>query len=644
MSRIALLPNHLVNQIAAGEVVERPANALKEIIENSIDARADKVQIDLVQGGIKLLRVTDNGIGIHQDDLALALHRHATSKIKTLEDLEHIASMGFRGEGLASIASVSRLTLTSRQQNDKHANQIVAIDGVLHPISAAAHSVGTSVEVIDIYFNTPARRKFLKSDNTEYAHCLNMIERIALAYPHIAFEVTHNSKTTRQFPKQTLQERAKAIMGEDFIAASIEISPQENTLLGVSGLICTPTFAKGKTDKQFFYINQRYVKDRVLQHALKQAYKDVLHNQLVPAFVLFLTLPPETVDFNVHPTKTEIRLRDSQAVHQLVFHTVQKALAKTQANIMPSVSQVPSLTATDRERLTDDIGAIPQQNPITFSNPLPSSEEDRGRVRTPVQYQSSFNTKRPSLQQARESLATYASLYERQTPEANIFTPKGSEFDPISNLTFQNNEENQQTEDYIGAPPLGYAIAQLLDVYILAQAEESLILVDMHAAHERITYERLKIQLQQGNLASQPFLIPIQFTGSHQEIATLLDSTEILLALGIQVEVENENLINIKSIPELLKRTNPVVLVQDILQDIASHGESQTVVERSNELLATMACHGSVRAGRQLSLPEMNALLRDMENTERSNQCNHGRPTWVKLSLNQLDQLFMRGQ
>lgn len=641
MSRIALLPNHLINQIAAGEVVERPANALKEIIENSIDAQADKIQIDLVQGGIKLLRVTDNGLGIHQDDLPLALHRHATSKIKTLEDLEHIASMGFRGEGLASIASVSRLTLTSRQQEDKHAHQIVAIDGILDTVSAAAHPIGTSVEVIDIYFNTPARRKFLKSDNTEYAHCLNMIERIALAYPHIAFEVNHNSKLTRQFPKQSLKERAQAIMGEEFITSSITIPEQQDTILSISGLICAPTFAKGKTDKQFFYINQRYVKDRVLQHALKQAYKDVLHNQLTPAFVLFLTLPPESVDFNVHPTKTEIRLRDSQAVHQLVFHAVQKALSQTQASIMPSVNQIPSLTAMDSNAFIDDNERLDssRQSIPNFSTTL------GGGTKTPVRYQSSFTAKRPSLQQTRESLAAYETLYKKPLQNNDALLTEPLNFlTTAQDVASEENNSVPEIEDYIGTPPLGYAIAQLLGVYILSQAQDSLILVDMHAAHERITYERLKTQLQTGALASQPFLIPIQFTASHEEVATLTESSEILTTLGIQAEIAKENTIKIQSIPELLKKTDPILLVQNILQDIASHGDSQTVIERSNELLATIACHGSVRAGRQLTLPEMNALLRDMEKTERSNQCNHGRPTWVKLSLAQLDQLFMRGQ
>ena len=618
------MPTHLVNQIAAGEVVERPANALKEIIENSIDAGATKIQIELVQGGIKLIRVTDDGAGIHLDDLTLALQRHATSKIHTLEDLDRIHSMGFRGEGLASIASVSRLTLTSRQEQDKHANQIVAIDGVLHPVGAAAHSVGTSVEVVDIYFNTPARRKFLKSDNTEYAHCFTAIERIALAYPDIAFEVKHNSKLTLQLPGQNPSERVAAIIGQDFMAASIEIPPQNNEHSDISGFISTPTFAKGKTDKQFFYINRRYVKDRTLQHALKQAYRDVLHHQLVPAFALFLRLPAESVDFNVHPTKTEIRLRDGQTVHQLVFHALQKALAKTQASQMPSVSQIPQLTPQSTS-----------SNPNALTTAIEHLQTERTERINPVPYKPTFGNKRPSLQQTRESLSHYQTLYQK--PEAPVLAHPD---------IFASEQKTDSVQEYSSAPPLGFAIAQLLGIYILAQTEDGLILVDMHAAHERITYERLKSQLHEGTIASQPFLIPVQFTANQHELATLSENqTEAILnTLGIQAVIEQETTVNITAIPEPLKKTDPVLLLQDILHDLAAHGDSQSVQERVHQLLATVACHGSVRAGRQLNLTEMNALLRDMENTERSNQCNHGRPTWVKLTVAQLDQLFIRGQ
>ncbi len=644
MSRIALLPDHLINQIAAGEVVERPANALKEIIENSIDAHADKIQIELVSGGIKLIRVTDNGVGIHADDLPLALHRHATSKIRTLQDMEQIRSMGFRGEGLASIASVSRLTLTSRQSDEKHANQIVAIDGTLQPVGAAAHQPGTSVEVVDIYFNTPARRKFLKSENTEYAHCVTAIERIALAYPEIAIEVRHNGKVTLSLPVQSALERVGAIIGTDFRNSCIEIGPTGNTLLDINGFISLPSFTKGKTDKQYFYINRRYVKDRVLQHALKQAYHDVLHQQLIPAFALFLSLPPEYVDFNVHPTKTEIRLRDSQAIHQLVFHAVQKALAKTSAGVLPSVAHTKMTSAeVVQASVAGQIESSPfekKEEGSSWKNISTMSQQ--GVAPTPFKsYQK--NTQRPNLKQTRESLAHYQALFEQQENERVSAKPILSE--AISETSaFSPAMEIQQDIYVTETPPLGFAIAQLLDVYILSQTTDGLILVDMHAAHERVTYEHLKKQLEEGCIATQIFLIPIQFDATHLEIATLSEAQEILTTLGIQTEIIGERQISILTVPEILKKADVIILVQDILRDIAEHGSSFAVTERIHQLLATIACHGSVRAGRSLTVTEMNALLRDMEHTERSNQCNHGRPTWVSLSLQDLDQLFMRGQ
>ncbi|WP_434777322.1 DNA mismatch repair endonuclease MutL [Neisseria sp. Ec49-e6-T10] len=635
MNRIAPLPDHLINQIAAGEVVERPANAIKEIIENSIDAGADHIQIELVQGGIKLIRVTDNGQGIHAEDLPLALHRHATSKIKNLQDLEHVRSMGFRGEGLASIAAVSRLTLTSKQTDAKHASQIIAIDGVLHPVSAAAHTQGTSIEVVDIYFNTPARRKFLKSDSTEYAHCMTAIERIALAHPHIAFEVKHNNKNTLKLPKQSQLERAGAILGQDFQKAAIEIQAEPHSQLSISGYICNPTFAKGKTDKQFFYVNQRFVKDRVLQHALKQAYQDVLHNQLTPAFVLFLEMPPENIDVNVHPTKTEIRFRDSQAVHQLVFHAVQKALAQTKASVMPSITQ--NHLATEQNQ-TEATFLTPNHLDIPFSNkPTQSSS---GKV-SPAPFRSTGTTQRPlNLQQTKEALATYQTLY--QHPKQSEPTAEEPQYTQKSLIN--TNAGSPTQDESTSYPPLGFALAQLLGVYILAQVEDGLILVDMHAAHERITYERLKTQFADGQLAAQALLLPITFKASHLELATLNEAQSDLHTLGFDTQSNDMNEIIINSVPQLLKNTDPIKLVQDILKDIAQHGTSFSVTQHSHALLATIACHGSVRAGRQLTIAEMNQLLRDMEQTERSNQCNHGRPTWLKLTLTELDQLFMRGQ
>lgn len=571
MPRIAALPDHLVNQIAAGEVVERPANALKEIVENSIDAGATAVDVELEGGGIRLIRVGDNGGGIHPDDIELALHRHATSKIKTLNDLEHVASMGFRGEGLASIASVSRLTLTSRQEDSSHATQVKAEDGKLSSPTAAAHPVGTTIEAAELFFNTPARRKFLKSENTEYAHCATMLERLALAHPHIAFSLKRDGKQVFKLPAQSLHERIAAIVGDDFQTASLEID-SGNSALRLYGAIAKPTFAKGKTDKQYCFVNHRFVRDKVMLHAVKQAYRDVLHNALTPAFVLFLELPPEAVDVNVHPTKTEIRFRDSRQVHQLVFHTLNKALADTRANLTESVSNA-------GEVLHDITGVTPA--------PMPS-----------------------------------------ETPAHKTDTPLSDGIPSQSEL-----------------PPLGFAIAQLLGIYILAQAEDSLLLIDMHAAAERVNYEKMKRQRQEnGNLQSQHLLIPVTFAASHEECAALADHAETLAGFGLELSDMGGNTLAVRAAPVMLGKSDVVSLARDVLGELAQVGSSQTIASHENRILATMSCHGSIRAGRRLTLPEMNALLRDMENTPRSNQCNHGRPTWVKLTLKELDTLFLRGQ
>lgn len=635
MNRIAALPDHLINQIAAGEVIERPASALKELLENSIDAEATQINIDLANGGTKLLRVTDNGKGIHPDDLSLALHRHATSKIKSLQDLERVKSMGFRGEGLASIAAVSRLTLTSRQDNSPHAQQIIAIDGTIHPISAAAHELGTTVEIIDLYFNTPARRKFLKTDSTEYAHCLTTVERIALANPQIGFTVKHNGKVTLRLASQTLLERAAAILGAGFAEAGIAVNA-EGPLFSLTGLISPPTFNQAKSDAQYFYVNNRFVRDKVLQHAVKQAYKDVLHNQLNPAYALFLTIPTEAVDVNVHPKKTEVRFRESQAVHQWVFHALHKVLAETTpAN---HLSQSTPTQSSDSSLMTSPTlsGSLPFSNSPSSSNRANSQStqsypagggltSNTGFSPAPFRNQS-YSSQRPlNLQQTQEALASYEVLYQDTKNSVDL-------------------ETDNTIDEPISLPPLGFALGQLLGIYILAQAEDSLILVDMHAAHERINYEKLKIQLDSGSLAAQSLLIPISFTATHQEISVLNEATEALQTLGLELSALGENQIAIRAVPQILRHANPIPLVQNILADILQYGASNSITEQRNHVLSTMACHGSIRANRQLNLPEMNALLREMEQTPRADQCNHGRPTWVKLSLQELDALFMRGQ
>ena len=664
MSRIAALPDHLVNQIAAGEVVERPANALKEIVENSIDAGATAIEVELAGGGIRLIRVSDNGGGIHPDDIELALHRHATSKIKTLNDLEHVASMGFRGEGLASIASVSRLTLTSRQEDSTHATQVKAEDGKLSSPTAAAHPVGTTIEAAELFFNTPARRKFLKSENTEYAHCATMLERLALAHPHIAFSLKRDGKQVFKLPAQSLHERIAAIVGEDFQAASLEID-SGNGALRLYGAIAKPTFAKGKTDKQYCFVNHRFVRDKVMLHAVKQAYRDVLHNALTPAFVLFLDLPPEAVDVNVHPTKTEIRFRDSQQVHQLVFHTLNKALADTRADLTESVGNAgevlheitgirPAATSSENEHSEFRPNPTASSENIFAAAPNTHASEPRNAFSSgktaPMPYQAARAPQQRSLslRESRAALNTYAELFKNTAAdEADIELAQFEQarFGNTSPTSSENPAHTFSDDPKPELPPLGFAIAQLLGIYILAQAEDSLLLIDMHAAAERVNYEKMKRQRQEnGNLQSQRLLIPVTFAASHEECAALADHVDTLAGFGLELSDMGGNTLAVRAVPAMLGKADVVSLAKDVLGELAQVGSSQTIEEHENHILATMSCHGSVRAGRQLTLPEMNALLRDMENTPRSNQCNHGRPTWVKLTLKELDALFLRGQ
>lgn len=634
MSRITALPDHLINQIAAGEVVERPANALKEIVENSLDAGAGSISVELAGGGIKLIRVTDNGHGIHADDLPLALSRHATSKIKNLSDLEHVRSMGFRGEGLASIASVSRLTLTSRTTELAYAHEIRAEDGKLSEVRATTHPVGTTVEMCELFFNTPARRKFLKSENTEYAHCVTMIERLALANPHVTFSFKNNGKAVFDYPAQTLPQRVTAILGQEFQNACLAVDSGENTLR-VHGFISKPTFAKGKSDMQFCFVNQRFVRDKVILHAVKQAYRDVLHQQMTPAFVLFLEMPPEWVDVNVHPSKTEIRFRNSQAVHQLIFHSLNKVLAETRADLTTSVSNAGEILQ-DRVRHTENVH---QESAGSLHSSAPHFDHDATSYArtTPVNY-AAFRTPqqgRLSLRERQNAMDTYAQLY-RHDDELSAFE-QARLAEPKITETIQNSTENQEY-------PLGFALAQLLGIYILAQTANGLILVDMHAAAERVNYEKLKAAHSAGSLHAQMLLIPITFDANHEERAILAEHAHTLRDYGLHLADLDNGQIAIRAIPPMLGKADAVALTQDVLRELAQMGNSQVIENFENQLLSTIACHGSIRAGRQLTLPEMNALLRDMENTPRSNQCNHGRPTWVRLDLTDLDALFLRGQ
>ena len=638
MSSIQFLPSHLINQIAAGEVVERPANALKEIVENSLDAGATQISVEIAGGGIKLLRVCDNGCGMEADDLPLALSRHATSKIKSLADLEHVKSMGFRGEGLASIASVSRLTLTSRTAHNAHAHQIRAVDGALGEITAAAHPVGTTIEIAELFFNTPARRKFLKSENTEYAHCATMLERLALAHPAVAFSLKNNGKTVFDYPAQPLPERVAVIMGAAFQAASLPIDCHAGEM-ALRGFVSKPTFVQGKSDKQFFFVNNRFVRDKVMLHAVKQAYRDVLHNQITPAFVLFLDLSPEMVDVNVHPTKTEIRFRDSQAVHQLIFHSLNKVLAETRADVTESVSNAGEILQqrfhVDAPLPAENLfsGSLKTETPAAHAVSNGSSGSGSPKS-APMPYQAAARApqQRPlSLNENRAALRAYAELY-RDDDDLPAFAPPAQ----------AGGQPDRQPEN---AYPLGFAIAQLLGIYVLAQAADSLILVDMHAAAERVNYEKMKVQRDaEGSLKTQMLLIPVAFEASHAELAACADYATELARYGLDLADLGNGQIAVRAVPQMLGKADVAALARDVLRELAAVGSSQTIEAKENQILGTMACHGSVRAGRQLTLPEMNALLRDMEATPRSNQCNHGRPTWVKLGLADLDALFLRGQ
>ena len=588
MAAIRLLPDLLINQIAAGEVIERPAAALKELLENSLDAGASEVGVQLASGGTKLLKVSDNGSGIGEAELPLALARHATSKIATLDDLERIASLGFRGEALASIAAVSHLTLTSRQPAEKHAWSISVEGGTVTPPKPAAHEPGTTIEVQDLYFNTPARRKFLKSEATEYAHCDETFKRIVLARPDVAFKLQHNGRAQWHLPAHTREERTNAVLGGDFGTTALTVEAQSGTTR-LSGLIGSPVTARSTRDAQYFMVNGRFVRDKVLAHALRQAYQDVLHHDRHPAFVLSLELDPARVDVNVHPAKSEVRFRDSQAVHQFVFHAVSRALAGAAGSTTDSVPPAAPHYSTD--------GFIATQHRM----PL-------GIAQGSAHYETLFG---------RAGAALAAAQPGADLPSADA------------------NAE---------IPPMGFALAQLAGIYILARNEHGLVIVDMHAAHERIVYEKLKSQLDADHIAMQPLLIPVVFNAERIDVATAEDHADTLTTIGFEIAALSPTSLAVRGVPVALKDADAGQLARDVLTEIREFGASRVLIESRNELLSTMACHTAVRANRQLTIAEMNGLLREMEETERSGQCNHGRPTWHQISIAELDKLFMRGR
>jgi DNA mismatch repair protein MutL len=613
MSRINLLSQRLANQIAAGEVVERPASVVKELMENSLDAGASRLEIEVEQGGTKQIKIKDDGLGIHKQDLELALSRHATSKITDLEDLENIASLGFRGEALASISSVSRLTMTSKADDDVASNsgdnsgwKVVAqgqeMDVILSP---AAHSRGTTVEVRDLFFNTPARKKFLKTEKTEFSRIDEILKRIALSRFDVQFSLTHNQRAIRKLlpakSDQEKQRRVALVCGPAFVESSVFVEIQGQGLR-LWGWVSLPTFSRSQADLQYFYVNGRIIRDKLVTHAVKQAYRDVLFHGRHPAYVLYLELAPSAVDVNVHPTKHEVRFRDSRLVHDFLFSSLHKALAE----LRPS------------DRLADNA-----ENNGQESDPFAASPD------------STFVAGNFSDQNS-------LSLAE---PASNNYSYRPSTGQPAASA-IQSQLENfaKLTADDSEVPPLGYAIAQLHGIYILAQNKEGLITVDMHAAHERITYERMKTACQNEELKMQPLLVPLSIAVSQSEADCAETEREALLSIGIELERAAAESIVVRQVPSILRNANIEQLVRDVLSDVLEYGSSDRIQAHQDELLSTMACHGSVRANRHLTIPEMNALLRDMEATERSGQCNHGRPTWVYQSLGELDKLFLRGQ
>jgi DNA mismatch repair protein MutL len=619
------LPDQLISQIAAGEVVERPASVVKELLENALDAGATQLQIKLEEGGVRRIAITDNGGGIPAGELPVALMRHATSKIGSLEELESVATLGFRGEALASIASVAELTLTSRTANDAHATQIVAQTGRAQPASGG---VGTTVDVQHLYFNTPARRKFLKTEQTELGHCMEVIRRTALARPDVAISVHHNGKPLEHWNATQADSRTAAVLGTDFARARLPFEEQagELRIFGFAGL---PTASRGRADHQFFYVNGRFVRDRLLTHAVRSAYEDVLHGDRFPAYVLCLELPPEAVDVNVHPSKIEVRFRDSRAVHQFVYHAIQRALSRHAGeqgdSLRTDIADAPGIAATPS----------PADNTTRWINQMAARQTSLGIAQPRAEYLSMMrgdSTPMPSSRPAwMADVPSAATLFDGSTATAEA---------PISAPAAPSAE----TESDDDAHPLGFAVAQLHGIYVLAQNTRGMVLVDMHAAHERILYEQLKTALEAKRVEVQPLLIPVTFAASPVEIGTAEEFRDTLTLLGFDISAVSPTTLAVRSVPTLLQKADAQALARDVLRDLQAYGGSRVLAERQNELLATLACHSAVRANRRLNIDEMNALLRQMEATESADQCNHGRPTWIQLTVADLDRLFLRGQ
>jgi DNA mismatch repair protein MutL len=628
------LPDELISQIAAGEVVERPASVVRELVDNALDAGAAQVTVKLMAGGIRQILIEDDGCGIPMDELPLALKRHATSKIRSLGDLESVLTMGFRGEALAAVSSVAEMAIASRTPDATHAHRLDARSGELSP---AARSQGTSIEVRELFFNTPARRKFLKSEATELAHCLEAVRRHALARPDVGFTVWHEGKLVEQWRAAPLDQRLRDVLGDDFIRNSVTVDLQVGPV-HVTGRAGVPDAARTRADQQYCYVNGRYVRDKLLSHGIRSAYEDVLHGQKQPVYALFVSITPELVDVNVHPTKIEVRFRDGGAVHQAMRKAVDAALAVSRAGLpgpeadgrsMSSHGTSPLPVATrEQDRLpwgalAPQADAAPERRWAGWPSDTASSASPEGALAFTVQDRQAHDGPDSGWPSA----------------TANNLAPRA--WAPDTGLEGSANAlSDAAPEDW----PLGRALAQVSGIYVLAENAQGLVIVDMHAAHERIVYERLKTQMAQNRLPAQPLLIPVTFAATEHEVATAEAHEATLELLGLEMSALGPRSLAIRSRPMALAQADLVDLARSVLSELAGY-DATTVVQRAqHELLATMACHGAVRANRRLTLTEMNALLRDMEATERADQCNHGRPTWRQLTVAELDKLFLRGQ
>lgn len=636
MQRINLLSPRLANQIAAGEVVERPASVVKELLENSLDAGATQLDVEVEQGGVRQIKIRDNGSGIVKDDLALALSRHATSKIHTLDDLEAVQSLGFRGEALASISSVSRLLLTSKARGESEAWRVEAEGKDMGAnVRPASHPDGTCIEVRDLFFNTPARRKFLRTDKTEFNHLSEVVKRLALSRYDVAFRLSHDGKQIYDLRAVTDQMHAEhrlaSLLGKSFVQNVLAIDV-EAAGLRLWGWIGLPTFSRSQADLQYFFVNGRVVKDKLVAHAVRQAYRDVLYNGRHPTFVLYLELDPATVDVNVHPTKHEVRFRDGRLVHDFLFSKIHKVLADVR----------PQDNVDEGEAIaTAQIDEMRHQNSLTLSNrPATSFAGGESSGASWMSANAPVQSNQVSGQLGvMTQMSDFANSMVSSSPEGSV-DPATGEIVVNPTLYKDGVEEAERS----GMPPLGFAIAQLHGIYILSENQQGLIVVDMHAAHERILYEKMKNAFYAKQIVSQPLLVPINIAVSQSEADLVEEADDVFNSFGLRVERSGPESIMVREVPVILSQGHVENLVRDVVSDLIVHGATDILEARSNELMATMACHGSVRANRKLTVAEMNSLLRDMEITERSGQCNHGRPTWTQMTMSELDKLFLRGR